>query len=242
MAEDSGGHADTSARDRSAAGALSHQPSGSSGWRRRHHDLRQPLNALGLFCAALRARPLGPAEHPLVQGIADAAAALEAMIDTWAAEEAAREGAGPHPVGAHEARTPGTADSPVDGPEALPLILVIDDDPGSRLSTAVLLESWGARVTELDSVAALQAWLAMEGPHARPRLALVDFHLGATGTGLQALRSLRAAYPADSVPAVLISGDESAWVAAREHEDLVMLRKPVDPQSLLDTVARQLRA
>ena len=31
------------------------------GWRLQHHALRQPLNALGLFCAALKMQPLSAA-------------------------------------------------------------------------------------------------------------------------------------------------------------------------------------
>lgn len=246
-----------------------------SSWRTRHHDLRQPLNALGLFCAALRARPLGPAEQPLAQGIADALSALEALIDAWAAEEAWHEAAnmatadaGEQPasgVGAVQAGAPDAAptrngdhravvehqgaatnasgEEPGRGHDAStpPLILVIDDDPGSRLSTAVLLEAWGARVAELSGVAELQCWLDTESARARPRLALVDFHLGASGNGLHALEHLRAAYPQIQVPAVLITGDEAAAHAARHHSDLVMLRKPVSPQALLDAVERRIR-
>lgn len=244
-----------------------------STWRKRHHDLRQPLNALGLFCAALRARPLGPAEQPLAQGVADALAALEVMIDAWAAEEALHEaanlpvaGAGASPpagsppvqAGPPDAAPPGGSnlDTAVERPanaagtsddgqrpdaDTPPLIVVIDDDPGSRLSTAVLLEAWGARVTELSGIGELQRWLDAEGARVRPGLALVDFHLGASDNGLHALERLRAAYPQISLPAVLITGDEAAAQAARHHPDLVMLRKPVSPQALLDTVERRIR-
>lgn len=221
-----------------AAAAVAHP------WRRRHHDLRQPLNALGLFCAALRARPLGVTEQALVQGVADALASLEAMIDAWAAEEAGREvgaasrqSSNPSTPSPHPGATPG----PALGAPASPLILVIDDDPGSRFSTAVLLESWGARVTELDGVTALQAWLLDEGRRAEPGLVLADYHLGASGTGLQALDCVRTAYPGARVPAVLITGDEAAISAAGSRPDLTTLRKPVAPQALLDAVGRHVR-
>ena len=42
-------------------------------WRLQHHALRQPLNALGLFCEALKMQPLSAAQQPLVAGIAAAA-------------------------------------------------------------------------------------------------------------------------------------------------------------------------
>jgi len=46
-----------------------------------HHALRQPLNALGLFCAALKMQPLTPAQQPLVAGIDDAAQLVERLVD-----------------------------------------------------------------------------------------------------------------------------------------------------------------
>jgi CheY-like chemotaxis protein len=258
--------------DATTPGALS---PARADWRSRHHDLRQPLNALGLFCAALRARPLGPAEQPLAQGIADAVAALEALIDAWAAEEARHEAANTSSAGAKVSPAPGweaaRAGPPDAAPpwaslpsapaereadadsasgeghgqaqdaDATPLIVVIDDDPGSRLSTAVLLEAWGARVMELSSIDELERWLDVGGTRVRPGLALVDFHLGASGTGLHALERLRAAFPQVEVPAVLISGDEAAAHAARNHPNLVTLRKPVSPEALLATVERRIR-
>ena len=49
--------------------------------RLQHHAMRQPLNALGLFCAALKMQPLTPAQQPLVAGIQDAAELLERLVD-----------------------------------------------------------------------------------------------------------------------------------------------------------------
>lgn len=49
--------------------------------RLQHHALRQPLNALGLFCAALKLQPLTAAQQPLVAGIQEAAELLERLVD-----------------------------------------------------------------------------------------------------------------------------------------------------------------
>lgn len=49
--------------------------------RLQHHAMRQPLNALGLFCAALKLQPLTTAQQPLVAGIQDAAELLERLVD-----------------------------------------------------------------------------------------------------------------------------------------------------------------
>ena len=224
-------------------------------WRQRHHDLRQPLNALGLFCAALRARPLAATEQGLVQGIVDAAAALESMIDAWAADEAGREAdalatsarstepAADHPAASLAAGTPGPdpARPPGSGPPSPPRILLVDDDAGSRLGTVMLLEAWGAEVVELDGLPALEAWLASDPAPSLPGFAILDFHLGVGGNGLQALARLRAAYPQATVPAVLMTGDEHAAALARGEPDLIALRKPVAPEALLRAIGERVR-
>jgi CheY-like chemotaxis protein len=218
----------------------------TAGWRERQHALRQPLNALGLYAAALQARPLPADQQPLVRGIVDSLAALEALLDQWGAELAAQESArggaeastGPAALGAPQAasRLPGHPTAPA-APAAEAAILVIDDDPASRMSMSLLLEAWGARVVEFDGVATLGAALAAErGP--APRLAIVDYHLGAGGgTGPQALQQLRAAWPGQRIPALLISGDEAAARAVADHDGpLQVLRKPVEPSGLLRAV------
>lgn len=232
---------------RAAASGLPGAQTAQVPWRQRHHDLRQPLNALALFCAALRARPLGPAEQGLVQGIADAAAALESMIDRWAADEAGRD-ADPgiaaaraaEPVPGGQAAGSAHVDTPGPGPAAPPRVLLVDDDPGSRLGTVMLLEAWGAEVVELDGLPALEAWLGSDPAPGCPGFAILDFHLGAAGNGLQALARLRAAYPQATVPAVLMSGDEHAGALAQGEAALLTLRKPVAPEALLRAIGGSL--
>lgn len=250
MAEAAGGPGkalDTPASGSTHGTAPARPPRAPTAWRQRHHDLRQPLNALGLFCAALRARPLAATEQGLVQGIVDAAAALESMIDAWAADEAGRgedavataartaEPAAGRPAASVAADTPGP------GPATPPRILLVDDDPGSRLGTVMLLEAWGAEVVELDGLPALDAWLASDPAPSLPGFAILDFHLGVAGNGLQALARLRAAYPQTTVPAVLMTGDEHAAALARGEPDLLALRKPVAPEALLRAIGARVR-
>ena len=224
------------------------------GWRERQHALRQPLNALGLYAAALQTRPLPADQQPLVRGIVESLAALEALLDQWAAEMSAHEsaqgsarasewpGAPPAPeatgqgVGEPTAQAVPAATQPTE-PGAAAAVLVIDDDPASRMSMSLLLEAWGARVVEFDGIPTLGAALAADrGP--APRLAIVDYHLGAGGgTGPQVLQHLRAAWPGHRIPALLISGDEAAARAVADHDGpLQVLRKPVEPSSLLRAV------
>lgn len=222
----------------------------AAGWRERHHALRQPLNALGLYAAALQARPLPADQQPLVRGIVDSLAALEALLDQWGAELAALEttrvSSGTEAQGESDgAEFSGAlrqvgyirAEATTAVPRAEAAVFVIDDDPASRMSMSLLLEAWGARIVEFDGLAALGAALAAHGGPA-PRLAIVDYHLGdGGGTGSQALQQLQAAWPGQRIPALLISGDEAASGAMADHEGpLKVLLKPVDPTELLRAV------
>lgn len=233
-----------------------------AGWRERQHALRQPLNALGLYAAALQARPLPPDQQPLMRGIIESLAALEALVDQWAAEVARAESQ------VRVASCPGREDAPAAGvagpadlpartgplapswapqdeapysPGAGPTVFVIDDDPASRMSMSLLLEAWGAQVVEFDGLVSLDA--ALEAPRgAPPRMVIVDYHLGAAGaTGPQALQRLRSAWPGRDIPALLITGDEAAALAVTGHDGrLALLRKPVAPNTLLEAVQSQI--
>jgi CheY-like chemotaxis protein len=219
-------------------------------WRERQHALRQPLNALGLYAAALQARPLPAEQQPLVRGIVESLGALEALLDQWAADMGAWEAAQGSAAAAKTAEQDVSARPDSEqGPAAAPTapqpvppgtdasIIVIDDDSASRMSMALLLEAWGARVVEFDGMADLGAALAADqGPP--PRLVIVDYHLGAGGdTGAQALQRLQAAWPGQRIPALLISGDEAAARAVAGLEGpLQVLRKPVEPNRLLQAV------
>ncbi len=229
-----------------------------AGWRERQHALRQPLNALGLYAAALQARPLPPDQQPLVRGIVESLAALEAQLDQWATEltradsqarVASRPGGEDTPAAgiaspAESSAKPGLSapmlapqgEAPV-SPSTVPTVLVIDDDPASRMSMSLLLEAWGAQVVEFDGLASLEA--ALEAPLGPPpHVVIVDYHLGAAGdTGPQALQRLRSAWPGHSFPALLITGDEAVARAVTDHRGrLTVLRKPVAPVVLLEAV------
>ncbi|GEM_PF-5131019 len=195
-------------------------------WRARHHALRQPLNALGLFCEALKMQPLSAAQQPLVAGIADAAVALERLIDEHFAALASG---------------PAVADP---APQADPLpvhrILVVDDDHASRMGLVLLLEAWGARVQAFADIDALSRWL--EGPQAqRPDLLMLDYHLPRPGDGLIALQLVRRAWPVRPVHTFLITGDRRAGMAnALSDGSVECLVKPVPPGPLLAAIRQQL--
>ncbi len=131
---------------------------------------------------------------------------------------------------------PGPSDSrfgPAPGPGGP--ILLIEDDPTTRLPLARLLEEAGYAVEP-----------AASGPEALDRLergpcALVLLDLMMPGMdGLEVLRLIRAASWGADLPVVVLSGDalgeRQAQVVALGATDL--LAKPVDLDALLDRVAR----
>ena len=75
-----------------------------------HHALRQPLNALGLFCAALKMQPLTPAQQPLVAGIDEAAQLVERLVDQHFA--ALRGGGEPAEAGVAQSPESPQSDAP----------------------------------------------------------------------------------------------------------------------------------
>lgn len=78
-------------------------------WSAHHHSLRQPLHAIGLFCAALRSAGVPPHAQGLVDGIAASASAMETALASLFAELTAldRPRAAQAESGATVVRTPG---------------------------------------------------------------------------------------------------------------------------------------
>jgi len=219
-------------------------------WRRQHHEMRQPLNALGLFCGALKMQPLTAAQAPLVSGIADAAVSLERLVDEHFAALQGLSSADPTGRGVREHDTlawppPQTepprqaAASPHNaGVEARGVchMVVVDDDHAARTGLVMLLEAWGARTQAFAGIDALAGWLQAP-PASPPDLLILDYHLPKPGDGLQAWSLAHRAWPGQKVRALLITGDDRAAVAnALTDGTMKCLLKPVQPAPLLAAV------
>ena len=228
------------------------------------HALRQPLHAIGLFCAALRSSDVPPQALGLVDGISASSAAMEAALETLFTQlEAAAasmpsptpmEGtAGPvHPMETARgwtpkslpvsAGTPATQAVTGDAANAGPArVLIVDDDPSARLSLELLLEAWGADVRSFASTVELQAFLTDTPGHA-PDLCIVDYHLGRSGEGLNALATLRRVWPGQPLCLVMMTGDARAAHSAQQAQpDLEVLIKPVAPSTLIALIERRAR-
>lgn len=240
-------------------------------WRLQHHALRQPLNALGLFCAALKMQPLNATQQPLVAGIAEAAQDIERLVDAHFAALASlpaglAQPALPGPralpgaqdeaeAAAHPSRSapqwerapsrpvPALVDTTADVFKAPACsILVVDDDHAARTGLVMLLEAWGASVQAFADIDSLAQWL--NGPQAtRPDLLMLDYHLPRPGDGLVALRLVRQTWPTQPVRTLLITGDRRAAMAnALSDGSLECLVKPVLPEPLLATIRQQVGA
>jgi CheY-like chemotaxis protein len=219
-------------------------------WRFQHHALRQPLNALGLFCEALKMQPLSASQQPLVAGIADAAVAIEHLVDEHFAALRGLAVAGVKPSSAAPVLAPLPAGpapaapgpAATDARPAACRILVVDDDHAARTGLVLLLEAWGASVQAFADIDTLARWL--EGPGVEPPdLLMLDYHLPRPGDGLTALRLVRQAWPVRPVHALLITGDERAAVAnALSDGSLECLVKPVTLEPLLAAIRRQVGA
>jgi signal transduction histidine kinase/CheY-like chemotaxis protein len=119
-------------------------------------------------------------------------------------------------------------------------ILVVEDEPAVREGLTVLLESWGATVESLPDLAALQAWRA-DPSRDRPDLAIVDYRLPEGHTGIEALAALRARWPRQALPAIVVTGSS---LGGHEDEaarhDFHLLIKPVLPNKLRAMIAFKL--
>ena len=117
-------------------------------------------------------------------------------------------------------------------------IVVVEDDAAVREGLCVLLQAWGAEVEAHGDIASLQRALSVraasvERVEAAPDLAIVDYRLPDGHTGLDALARLRAHWPEQRLPAVVITGSS---LGGHEEEsvlhDFHLLVKPVLPNKL----------
>jgi signal transduction histidine kinase/CheY-like chemotaxis protein len=119
-------------------------------------------------------------------------------------------------------------------------ILVVEDETAVREGLVVLLQAWGARVLAFDTVEAVEAWVGGAAAEA-PDLLLVDYRLPQGRTGIDALVALRARWPGQRLPAIMITGSS---LGGHEDEavthDYHLLIKPVLPNKLRAMIAFKL--
>jgi signal transduction histidine kinase/CheY-like chemotaxis protein len=109
-------------------------------------------------------------------------------------------------------------------------VVVVENDPDVLDATVRLLGSWSC--TTLAGSCLDDAEKAIAELGRSPDIALVDYHLDHSRTGVEAVRALRERFGAD-FPAVVVTGDWSPEVAADVNAaGCELLRKPTRPAEL----------
>ena len=147
-------------------------------------------------------------------------------------------GRAPRPMAA---AAPGSSKAPIGLTLEGRYIVVVEDETAVREGLVVLLQAWGATVVSFETVQAVQEWLALPNTTEPPHLLLVDYRLPQGCTGVDALKHIRAHWPAARLPAIVITGSS---LGGHEDEavthDYHLLIKPVLPNKLRAMIAFKL--
>jgi len=120
-----------------------------------------------------------------------------------------------------------------------PLVLLVEDDPGVRDATHMLLRVEGYRVT---AVASLEAALRSAREQGAPDLLITDYHLADGELGTQVIAALREKVNAP-LKSVLITGDTSDVVKHLPNDPRIRIAaKPIDAEQLLRVLDELLTA
>ena len=130
-------------------------------------------------------------------------------------------------------------DEIVEGVHRTGAILVIEDDPGLRVSLKLVLKDEGHHaVTAADGIAALE--LVAQGT-VRPDLILTDYHLPKGMNGPQVAAKLREKLH-HQIPVIILTGDISTRTLREiAKHDCVRLNKPAKSRELTQVIQRLLQ-
>jgi len=115
-------------------------------------------------------------------------------------------------------------------------ILIADDDKViAQLAAAVVREMGHVPIHAWDAMQTVM--FAVKTP--TPDVIVLDINMPG-GTGLEALRKLKASAKTQHIPVVVLSGsiDQSLPRKVKELGAEAFLAKPIDPQALRDAIAR----
>jgi signal transduction histidine kinase/CheY-like chemotaxis protein len=140
------------------------------------------------------------------------------------------------PVVAEAEALPAAASSPAEPYIEGAFVVVIDDEAENRFATEALCRQWGCHV--VSGACAADA-IDELGRHLRaPDLIITDYRLRDRLTGVMAIADIRRHLDA-AIPAIIVTGDVAAR-ALQDDVDIVVLRKPLDPEQLRATMSRLL--
>jgi two-component system, sensor histidine kinase len=131
--------------------------------------------------------------------------------------------------GASSAREPAVASAAAPHSRRL-RVLLVEDDPGVRDATRMLLAVEGYRVSAVSSKSEALRSVQAEGA---PDLLITDYHLADGELGTQIIQALRESTASD-VKTVLVTGDTSALVKQMAgNPQLRIASKPINAEELL---------
>jgi PAS domain S-box-containing protein len=137
---------------------------------------------------------------------------------------------GAHRAGAAPAASPAHSAPSSTASAAAPCVLLVDDDPGVRSATSMLLKVEGYRVV---SAASLAESLQKIKENPAIDLLVTDYHLGGGESGLHVIAAARETLGAQ-LPAVLLTGDTSSSVRELEADRRLRLAsKPIHADEFL---------
>jgi len=126
-----------------------------------------------------------------------------------------------------------------DAPEGRPRVLLVEDDPGVRDATRMLLNVEGYRVKAVGSLGEALRSAHEEGA---PDLLITDYHLQDGELGTEVIAALRERLHAE-VRAVLMTGDTSNVVKHMPNDPrLRIASKPIEAEQLLSVLKDLLNA
>lgn len=122
--------------------------------------------------------------------------------------------------------------SPDAEPATSRVLVLLEDDADVRGAMAAVMRRWGYTVLDACDAPALLADLGANRSDLKPALLITDLHLGARN-GLDDVALLREALQLPELPALLVTGDMDATVAAQAAQaGICMAHKPLAPSRL----------
>jgi formate transporter len=123
--------------------------------------------------------------------------------------------------------------------EAVPNILVVDDDPDFIEVTRTILTKEGYDVATAAN--GTQAWASMM--KSKPDLVLLDVMMSTTLEGVDLSRKMAAEPSLRDVPIIMISSIDGSWHAGKLPDNIhipidAWISKPINPDHLLKTIGR----
>ena len=118
------------------------------------------------------------------------------------------------------------------------LITVVEDEAIVLVGYQMLFESWGYEVVAAGS--ADEALEQLQQDDRPPDVIVADYRLKNGRTGVDAIRSIQAAFNA-AIPGILVTGDTGAdRLREAAASGLPILHKPVNGRQLQDLISRAL--